>query len=346
MPHSSGGGSHRGGSHSSHSHHSSSHSHSSSSRGSSHSLNRTSSSSFKGSTRYVYYKNSRPVFVYSNYDISKQNIAGDIVVIVWFALMGLGALAVGLLLSFHIPHKISPTKYTTKEVVIYDTIDVIDNEEELEKSMQAFLDKTGITPVVMTVSNESWKGNYEDIEAFAYTTYLDHFDDEYHWLIVYSQPENPDSDFNDWEWEGMQGDYTNNILTTKVTDAFKDEFHKDLIRENQYSVGDAFVRAFYKTNEFAMKVTFNGLYIICPGLIAVFFIGIAIICLIDLNLPKKKLYKKSVICPEQFVDQESCEYCGGIYIVGFDVKCPHCGAPVKPHDYTVNQDGELTEIHN
>ena len=57
-----------------------------------------------------------------------------------------------------------------------------------------------------------------------------------------------------------------------------------------------------------------------------------------------KHYSQAVECPETFVDQEACEYCGGIYIVGLNTSCPHCGAPVKPHDYTVDGNGNITNI--
>ena len=43
---------------------------------------------------------------------------------------------------------------------------------------------------------------------------------------------------------------------------------------------------------------------------------------------KDSWYKKAVECPAEFVDQEKCKYCGGVYIVGFNKTCPHCGAPV------------------
>ncbi len=51
--------------------------------------------------------------------------------------------------------------------------------------------------------------------------------DENHWLIVYSQKgQIGDADF-DWSFEGMQGDNTDDILTSSVTSDFNaDLYHK------------------------------------------------------------------------------------------------------------------------
>ena len=41
-----------------------------------------------------------------------------------------------------------------------------------------------------------------DEESYAYDEYLDLFDDEMHWLIVFST--DGDEEWEDWYWEGMQ----------------------------------------------------------------------------------------------------------------------------------------------
>lgn len=90
MPHSSGGGSHGGGFHGG--------SHGSSGRGggsgiwsyaSTHRVGRT---HFSGSSKYVYYDNKKPVYVYANYDITKARKGARylwliiFVPIIWFEL--------------------------------------------------------------------------------------------------------------------------------------------------------------------------------------------------------------------------------------------------------------------
>ena len=341
MPHSSGGGSHHGGSH--HSHHSSRSSHSSHS--SSGTSNRSSSKPFTGATRYVYYRNRQPVFVYSNYDIRKTSNAGNITLLVFFLCIIAFFTVVGLIAAINVPKKIDTSSYST-EVTITDTIGIIDNEVELESTLQDFYNETGISPVILTVYNSDWEGKYDDLETFAYSYYLQEYDDEKHWLLVYSEPETPNPDFNDWYWEGMQGDDTDGILTYAIADEFDKELHKDLLRESKLSVGEAFVKAFELITPNIMNTTFEPLYMLLPAVFtaisSLFILGL----LLDIFSVKQRYYKKSVVCPDTLVDQEACEYCGGIYVVGLDTKCPHCGAPVKPHDFTVDADGNVTNILN
>ncbi|MBQ2584658.1 MAG: hypothetical protein II568_05725, partial [Erysipelotrichaceae bacterium] len=73
MPHSSGGSSHSGGSHSGSSSSSSSSSRSSSGGSSGGSASRISSTPFRGSRRFLYYKDSKPNFIYTNYDVRKKS---------------------------------------------------------------------------------------------------------------------------------------------------------------------------------------------------------------------------------------------------------------------------------
>ena len=61
---------------------------------------------------------------------------------------------------------------------------------------------------------------YKDLEKYAYDLYVNTYDDEYHWVIIYSEPKNADPNFNDWYFEGMQGDFTDPILSTSVTRKF------------------------------------------------------------------------------------------------------------------------------
>ena len=77
--------------------------------------------------------------------------------------------------------------------------------------------------------------------------YVTEFDDEEHWLVVYSEPTSPDPDFNDWYWEGMQGDDTDNIITVDVADDFKDLMQKYLTANSRYDVSSAIAAAFDET---------------------------------------------------------------------------------------------------
>ena len=340
MPHSSGGGSHGGGSHHSSSHHSSSHH---SSGGSSGPSTRASSRPFSGATRYVYFHNSKPVFVYANYNIQRKDrtpakIVSLVIILIITALCMFGA---AWLFTEH-PKKLDTTGLDTR-ILIMDNAGVIDNNAELMASLEEFYDTTGVIPAVLTVNNEDWQDNYDNLEVYAYEAYLNTFNDESHWLITYSEPLTPDSKFNDWYWEGMQGDDTDNPLFGVITEEFTNTLHDNFLRERHMSRGEAIKDAFDKITPKVMKNHVDIWPIIFCDAVILFIAG-AFILSLDINPKRDKGYSTAVPCPDKFVDQEACEYCGGIYIVGFHDKCPNCNAPVKPHDFTVNDKGEVTAI--
>lgn len=238
MPHSSGGGSHSGGSHSG-----SGFSSSSSSSGGS-SAKHIKHTSFPGARRYVYYENYRPVYVYADYDIRKGTASGK-----FFSILGSAvSLLFGIMLlamCYDKPQKMDTSPSYSCEIV--DCAGVIDDADMVQSAIDDFYDETGIPVEVMTVNNEDWQGSYSKLEDFAYDMYVTEFDDEEHWLVVYSEPTSPDPDFNDWYWEGMQGDDTDNIITVDVADDFKDLMQKYLTANSRYDVSSAIAAAFDET---------------------------------------------------------------------------------------------------
>lgn len=196
MPHSSGGGSHSSGGSS---HHSGSSGHSSHNSSSSTSIRKN---YFQGSSRYVYYNHRRPVYFYS--DKSPENMKFSVTSLVMKIFLYCPFIAVGLfmiIISIGTPTMLNGAKDTN--IIINDELSIIDNTQQLKTTLKSFADETGIIPMVATVSNEEWKSHYDSLEAYAYDKYLNMCDDEYHWLIVYSQPKSPDKQFNDWHWHGM-----------------------------------------------------------------------------------------------------------------------------------------------
>ncbi len=122
----------------------------------------------------------------------------------------------------------------------------------MEEILQKFEDETGISPYVLTVYDEDWK-NYDELWEYAYDEYYDLFDDEQHFLIVYSEPENAAKlDFVDWSWEGIQGDDTDRILTESNMEIFNKDLHDNFLRDN-VSVGEAFEKTFKKSLTYVMK---------------------------------------------------------------------------------------------
>ena len=336
MPHSSGGGSHGGGSHHSSSSHRSSHR--SSGSGPS---RRIRTGYFPGATRYRYYHRHKPRYVYANYDIRKGRSPLRLLLLLFYipffiAIVGMASE------TFRVPQRLS-TDYDTS-LVISDYIKVLGDTKALENSMMAFYDETGITPAVFTVYNEDWQDNYSSLENYSYDLYVNAFDDEKHWLIVYSQPQEPDENFNDWYWEGMQGDDTSDILTSAKADGFNSDLQRYLT-DKSISVADAISRAFDNLTPKIMKKSVDT-SMLFPFL---FFGGFILIhaYFMVFHDPSRK-YRNAEVCPENApveaqsrsvqteqtvqavqppapaAHEESCPYCGGSYVPGRDKRCPYC----------------------
>ncbi len=153
-------------------------------------------------------------------------------------------------------------------IVLKDEAGVIDNEDELYKELERFMDKTGVTPSVVTIHNEEWE-NYYTLENYAYDRYLQEFDDEMHWLIVYSEPTEPDPRFNDWYWEGMQGDDTDPVITVDKANEFNRRLHGEL--EHGTEFGTAVKTSFSEfTDNYSRSFDFEQLF---PGLFILGFVA-------------------------------------------------------------------------
>lgn len=317
-----GGGSHGGGSHGG-SHHSS-HSHGGSGRSSRH----VRSTYFPDARRYVYYDHHRPVYVYADYDITEKRSPLRFLMLLFYLPFILFTFSM-FAEAYHHPHKL-PQNYDYK-IVVEDKANVLGNTAELRNSLVAFYNRTGISPAVITVENSDWQGNYSDLENYAYDLYVNHFADESHWLIVYSTPDGYSSSdgFEDWYWEGMQGNDTDDVLTESVTNSFNDELQKNLTARTRYTVSSAISTSFDDLTPTVMKSKVNW---------AMLFTSIAILAFVCLHAclmiginPKARKYAKAKPCSDA-AQEKACEYCGYTYVVDTCTECPHCGAPIPPED--------------
>src|SRR5574344_1894212 len=334
MPHSSGGGSHGGGSHSG----SFSSSHSSGGGNLSAFRNRY----FPGAKhRYVYYRRNVPHYVYSNYDLDDfhRSAKGQIFGCIFMILFMIPFIVTPLMSIVPVIAVSKPIKldYGDTSVVIEDNIGVIDDERELKKTLKDFRDKTGITPCIVTVKTEEWAANYSTLENYAYDYYVNTFDDECHWLFIYSEPTSASSSssgFNNWQWEGMQGNDTDNILTENKVGDFNEEVQK-LLTDNDVGVGEAFNTSFEDLNETVMNFDSNIIpmvifFVVWYGIIGYVIFGMikglpAILHAanaVEVDMAKNKQEAKQM---------EICfNYCGGIYVRSQTGNiCPHCGAPAS-----------------
>ena len=225
MPHSSGGGSGGGGSHGG-------------SRGSS--GPRISTHPFRGAHRYRYLYRGETAYFYS--DRTPQQMFS------WVkALFGLLVFIPFIIIILMMTYDTAIEPYFgdfPPHVLIKDDAHVMKEPEGLRLTLEDFYEKSGIPAAVITVNNETWQGRYPSLEKYAYDRYLQEFSDEMHWLIVYSEPKEHPAEFTDWCWEGMQGNYTDPVLTEKLTAAFRDNLQTRLecgVGSIEFNINQAFL---------------------------------------------------------------------------------------------------------
>lgn len=333
MPHSSGGGSHGGG------HHGGSHHSSSSGRGGSSSKNRRRSSTyFNGARHYVYYKKKKPVHYYSDIEITKEYIQKRkrrwrIIQILWACFYLLFYTGIFLTVIYTKPHKLSQTCVDPNQIIDTDAIISDSDEQQIMTQLEEFRDLTGISVTILTVHDEDWNHNYSSLENYAYDAYVTNLNDEKNWLIVYSEPEKY-TDYNDWKWEGMQGDDTDPILTDSSTEKFNSVMHKNISRDG---FAKAVVESFDYYNDIVMKTSFDKMGFVISILIvgvhaSIFYLVFWIFFGSPIKIDEKSI---ELADPQYTYLEDSCEYCDGLYIHGIHTSCPHCGAVLKPMDRPV-----------
>ena len=246
MPHSSGGGSHGGGSHGGHG-----------GGGGGGSSRHISHVRFPNSVRYRYYHKGEERFFYSEPNFKPWSPANLLLILFYLPFFFAGGFIIkdGFKKSF--------PKDIDINTQIMDEANILESTYTLSKAMDAFGEKTGISPAFLTINESEWAGQYDTLESYAYNRYLTEFPDEMHWLIVYSVP----TDGINWSWEGMQGDDTDPILTTEITDKFNSDL-QSMLENNNYTVGSAVSSAFSHISEIVKKPSL--LSQILPGF---FFIG-------------------------------------------------------------------------
>lgn len=238
MPHSGGGGSHGGGSH-----------------GGSHgggSSSRTSHTYFPGARRYRrHYNDGRPdEYFYTNGRPQKTGLV-SIICMLMFGGIFTSVMFVGLRSS--VPKALNE-RYDRPDTRIVDNIGIIANGDEIEEVLEEINDNTGICPILYTMYNEDYEGDYVDLESFAYVEYVDNWSDEQHYLVVYAIPEDQavaymtgEIDVPDFRFEVMMGDETDPIITEAIENAFVDEVYSDL--ERGKTPGETFLKAFGKLSD-------------------------------------------------------------------------------------------------
>lgn len=226
--------------------------------------------------------------------------------------------------SYSNPKKLD-TNYDTT-IVIQDNLNVINEHEEelLNSAFHTFVQKSGITPSLVTIDYNDWTGHYSTISDYAFDKYVSMFKDESHWLLVYSQKQEDKNRI----FEGMQGNDTDGVLTVYKTKEFNQNLY-DYLSDSSLSVGQSIIKAFDQMIPTLMDKSFH------VELQTIIFVSVwEAICLTILvfaiigDSRNKKL--KTAAKFEGKPTRKKCEYCDSEYIEGTIDRCPNCGAFLGP----------------
>ena len=231
MAHSSGGGSCGGGCHSS-----SSHSYSHYGR-SNHIYSRH---RFPGSRKYAYRdRNGDRRYIYSTQNPAEQKPVSILICLMY--LIFLAFLIPNIHSAYFVPRAISNPQ---GEILIEDQLGILEDLDVLTDRLKAFYQETGVTPAVKTVPQEQWQGAYYDLEDYALQEYYNLFEDEKHWLIVYSAPVDQKGSVQTYRWkfEGIIGDDTAPSIDDNLCREFTEAAYDSLMDgENPAkAIGDSF----------------------------------------------------------------------------------------------------------
>ena len=221
----------------------------------------------------------RSRYLYSTYEPQPQGIGALIITILFFVpfvVVGL-VILLAAILQLQPPKPLVP-EYEENGIHISDKADLLSDEKSLERILNEFEDLTGICPYIMTVYDSDWEDNYDTLEAYSYSLYVNSFPDEQHFLIVYSEPENAEeSDFVNWRWEAMQGDDTDRIITEGSFAVFQEDLQKNLTID-AVSLDDAFNKAFSSSLGYIMKSKVDASFLAYPFFILMWN-GIVFYCI-------------------------------------------------------------------
>ena len=325
MPHSSGGGRSHGRSHSS--------------RRSSKPANmRFGNRYYPGSRRYRFFRNGTEEYYYSDrpYTLAeaKKEKTRSFFSSFFSAVMGIIFTVMGL---FGVPHKIK-TDYNT-DILIRDSAELLSLAEETDMTdaFRAFLGKTGVTPAFYTITEEEKQGR--TLKSYAYSLYVNTFDDEKHWLIVYCGG----VDRTVWEWEGMIGDDCGSIITTDLENELTERLQRNLKNDPDH-ISAAVIDAFNTVGGKAGNISFKSLggfgFTLLLGLLCLYAAVKKFLRTLKTD-PAADPRIGSELCPESGPESEpkpkpeperrtiKCGHCGAEFDPDGLSACPYCGTPLE-----------------
>lgn len=285
---------------------------------------------YPGANRYVYYRSGMPQYYFSDRPFTLQEARSEKIRMFFTSLISaILAVIFGISGYNSIPQKVK-TDYNT-EILISDEARLLTAAEEAEMN-EAFLDfqnKTGVTPAFFTINIKELKLMGGNLHDYAYKLYIDRFNDEKHWLVVYCV----DNVEKVWSWEGMIGDDCGRMITTDLENEFTKQLQRNL-KSDSKTLSDSVIDAFSQIGQQARKVSGKKI----PTLLFLFgggafelFLAVKQFLKAAKNKPADDPRLNAVECPTAETEPQKikCEYCGNDFVAGLHSACPHCGAPLE-----------------
>ncbi len=220
---------------------------------------RVSNRPFAGARRYTYI-NTRGMmcFFYSD-TIPKRTSLKSTILLYGGLIIFFIALAT-FLITASVPKKMSSIYITPTSYYYEDNAGVVTKADELNAEFNSFYELTGVQPFLYTIKAEDFPKQYGSItkyslEDFAYDLYLDLFNDEGHWLIVFVKYD----DAPNFGWIDMAGDNT----LTLINDEFFNRFQRDMqhylnhatLDGSNMDYCDAIVTSFKYSEDYVFEMT-------------------------------------------------------------------------------------------
>lgn len=284
---------------------------------------------FAGANKNVYYKNGKPQYFYTSYDIKDTRYRPVLTALIVGAIFVFAGIS--LMNSLIVPTKLD--KSYDNKIVIEDDLGILEDEAKLKATCEEFYDKTGVSLSVITVSYEEWSEkvtHYDDGTvvtmqfdspmSYASERYEELFDDRCHILVVYTTDAG-----NEPELSFVPGADTYAVFTGARGFAISSELEYEMKRR---SFEEAFEIAFTNAAKTAsIGISDPGKFL---GAAAMTVMG-AYAIYIGLNLHPvrmamcKKGYQVTTPDPFGYTKELNCPSCGGIYADKTHITCPHCG---------------------
>lgn len=171
--------------------------------------------------------------------------------------------------------KLSGTYFTSDCIV--DNLNWFDNPDSAGKALKDFYDQTGVQPYIVLTPYDSECVTDEQREAYASSWYDDHIDNEYSFLCMYFEEEDP---YEIGYLTSANGSQIGDVMDEEAVEIFWS--YMDKYWDADLSTDEMFAAVFTKTAEKIMHQSTNGKDVaqtiaVISGVLLIIFVGILLL---------------------------------------------------------------------